>query len=323
MADESLDAIFNDITKDFSIDSINLIKQDLIKYKQVFIDLLAGLEFVSGTKVDHASIMRNAYRVIMAAREYFTGQEPIVYRIYYAANNRSSSFNKNVGIYELTEEELLNLTTKEGSALRLKASFTKALEERMKQTEREAIFDNHWMTVYNGLQEVKAKQTAYVVHKFIFEMYYQKNPGLYLVDSEYPYKYATFNRGNIYESFDATVEVLYKDKVKSVGENMFQDRYFGVELRHDQVKGFQTGDIGSYQLKARHAQLIEANTLKLYLKDIILILSDSNLTSDKIYEIIKKDFTDPEKESLDPALNEHIEQISINLVKETISTMPA
>ena len=317
MAEASLDSVFNDITKDFSEDSVKLIKDDLIKYRQVFVDLLEGLEFVSGTKKDNASIMRNAYRLIMAAREYFTGQEPIIYRIYYATNNKASSFHKSVGIYELTEEQLLDLTTKEGSALRLKASFTKALEEKMRQAEREQIFDQHWETIYNGLVEVKARQTAYRVHKFIFDMYYLKNPGLYLVDQ--PYKYATFNRGNIYESFDATVEALYQDRTSAIQDSKFQDRYFGVELRHDQVKGFQTGDIGSYQLKARHAQLIEANTLKLYLKDIISILSDNTLSSDKIYSIIKKNFTDPEKDSLDPDVEKHIEEISMNLVKENLN----
>ena len=76
----------------------------------------------------------------MAARQFFTN-ESIGYRVYYSSSNNASSLGKSVKIFELTEEDILNITTLEGTALRLKSTFTKALDNASRNSEREAIFD--------------------------------------------------------------------------------------------------------------------------------------------------------------------------------------
>ena len=131
-----------DITKDLSEDTIALLHTDLnllrqnIKQAKDALDSLAPQGSIIQKGISTDAVLKNAYRLIMISREYFTGQV-IKYRIYYAMTGNEKSFSQNVGVYDLTEEEILNLTTREGNALRLKASFAKALQNTEKNVQRE------------------------------------------------------------------------------------------------------------------------------------------------------------------------------------------
>jgi hypothetical protein len=132
----------------------------------------------------------------------------IDYRIYYATNAESSSIMKNVSVYHLTEEEILNLVTIDGTSLRLNSSFTEAIKNREHDKQREAIFDKHWIDIFKGLEEsFTTKQTAYVVKKHIYNQYSAINKHL----GETVNDRVSFNRGNLYESFDATATDVYRN----------------------------------------------------------------------------------------------------------------
>ena len=310
-----------------SEESVNLLKTDLLSQKNLIKELYDQLNAITAVngKIDksYTVLLQNSYRAIMAAREFFT-KEIITYRVYYSTSNAASSINKGVGIYELSEEDILNLTSLEGTTLRLKATFTKALQNASKNSEREAIFDKHWNDMF--IQLVKAdwsKQTVYHPIQPTYLKYYKMNPGL----THSSGRYATFNRGNLYESFDATAEDVYS-KIQNIKEQInslynqnaigFEKKFFGQYLKHDQVKGFQTGDIGLTQLKARHAQIIEMATLKSYLKDILDILNTAGdlRNKDTLVQKIKTIFTDPEMNELSPALDKHISDIADLIIGE-------
>ena len=307
--------------------TITLLKTDLISQKnllQVLYNQLNAITVVNG-KIDksYTVLLQNAYRAIMAARQFFTN-ESIGYRIYYSSSNNASSLGKSVKIFELTEEDILNITTLEGSTLRLKSTFTKALDNASRNSEREAIFDQHWNDMFSQLVQAEwTKQTAYRVIKPTYLKYSKMNPGLKGKSGK---GYAAFNRGNLYESFDATAEDIYsnivdiRESINSLYNKnavLFEKKYFGQYLKHDQIKGFQTGDVGLVQLKARRAQIIEMTTLKSYLRDIIELLNTTEKLSDKqkLVEKIKTMFTDPEIEQLDPILEKHISKIADDICK--------
>lgn len=310
----------------FSEETMISLKTDLLSQKKLLKNLYNQLDSITiaNGKIDkqYTVILQNAYRAIMAAREFFT-KETIQYRIYYSSSNSVSSINKNVSIFELTEEDILNLTTLEGTALRLKSSFTKALNNKNHNDEREAIFDKHWNDIFSQMVQAEwTKQTVYRVTESIY-LKYKKNKGL--TDSSGK-RYATFNRGNLYESFDATAEDVYKNinDVKNSINSLynktalrFEKKYFGQYLKHDQVKGFQTGDIGLIQLKARRAQLIELSTLKNYLAEIINILDlSANLNNkQKLTKKVKTLFTDPEIKKLKPTVQQQISYTVDQLLK--------
>ncbi len=310
----------------FTEETMIALKSDLISQKnllQTLYNQLNSITVINGKiNKSYTILLQNAYRAIMAAREFFTN-ESIGYRIYYSSSNASSSLGKSVGIFELKEEDILNLTTIEGTSLRLKATFTKALDNASRNTEREAIFDKHWNDMFSQLIRANwSKQVVYHVIKPTYLKYSGINPGL----THSSGRYATFNRGNLYESFDATAEDVYsnitniKETIDSLYDQnaiRFEKKYFGQYLKHDQVKGFQTGDVGLTQLKARHAQIIEMATLKNYLKDIIDILNLASGLNDKqkLIEKIKKIFTNPEMEQLDSALENHIVKIADDLLQ--------
>ena len=313
------------IAETFTQDTIELLKTQLFSQKKLIkeiYDQLNSITAING-KIDksYTVLIQNAYRVIMAAREYFTG-ENIGYRIYYASSNSELSFSKPVSIYNLNEEDILNLTTLEGTALRLKSTFTEALKEKEHNQEREAIFEKHWNDVFNQLKKSKyTKQTTYYVIKPTYLKYYKQNPSL----THSSGRYATFNRGNLYEAFDATSQDVYSE-IENIKESIdslynekyihFEQKYFGQYLKHDQVKGFQTGDVGLIQIKARRAQLIEIGTLKKYLRDILNILDTSNnsINGIKLKQKIKELFTDPEINNVDEVLEKHIDKIIEDLV---------
>lgn len=298
-------------------------KKDLFQFQQLIENVYNELLIFSNNNKTNkvpVQLLRNAYRIIMTTRFFFTGEE-IVYRIYYAINNSANSLNKKVKVYNLTEEEILNLTSREGTSLRLKASFTKALNNKNHNLEREAIFEKHWNDIWIGLEKANwSKQIVYHVHKDIFQRYYSRNHSLYNIKNK---RYTTFNRGNLYEAFDATAEDVYKsgytETVPKYQSQLFHGKYFGTYLTHDQIKGFQTGDVGLTQIKARHAALMEMRTLTIYLREILDILKNTNnLFQDQLKEKIKELFTDPTMIDLDfqveQTINSKTEEL-LNMLK--------
>ena len=308
MADSALQDISRQLSEDFTEETINQLKQDLFKQKNLVQEIYNTLLALEKPGKTDLSLLRNAYRSIMAARNFFTGEE-IDYRIYYSSSD-DDNFFKNVGIYTLSEQEVLNLTYVEGNSLRLKNTFDEALEIAHQNTEREEIFRHHWLNIVVGFVQAEwSVQTVYRVHKRIYDEYIGRNPQLW--NTKYK-RYNTFNRGNIYEAFEATAQDVYnpqdgQDKFIYKSE-LFRDKYFGTYLKHDVVKGFQTGDVDLIQIKARSAALIEVKTLKIYLKQILDILNSNNLSKKQLKAEIRKLFTDPEIEELDEALNQYIDK---------------
>ena len=307
----SVEDISNNISEYFSEETFQFIKNNFLKMKQLLLNLKNSLD--TNPSED---IMKNAYRIIMIAREFFTGEE-IFYRIYYALNDNKTSFNKPVSIYELTEQDILNIVYKEGEQLRIKSSFSEMLKNKKNIVDREKIFEKHWNDLYTGFAEVDYKgSTYYRVHKFIMEKYELQNSFLRKKDNTYQ----IFNRGNIYESFDITIDDVYKKYLPIINEdvsnieniynrrkNIMKDKYFGVYLKKDSIGGFNIGDNNLAQLKARKATLIKIASLKQYLLILLKIFDSNNINKKKIKEIIRKNFTNPELKKLTPDLNNFID----------------
>lgn len=319
--DKELEDLSYIIAKDLSEETLNILKKDLKSQKKLIKEIYKQLNGISESKKNNQNytfILKNAYKVIMAAREFFTNEQ-ITYRIYYSSSAGDKSISKKVDIYELNEDEILNLAFAEGTTLRLRGSFTKALKNAEHNLEREAIFEKHWQDIFNQLVRARwSKQAVYHVSRNIYIKYHKQNPNLKNSANQ---RYATFNRGNLYESFDATSEDIYSktdnilEQINSLynqNRMLFEKKYFGQYLKHDTIKGFQTGDVGLVQIKARRAQIIEISTLKKYLKEIldILELSDNQINQEKIIQKIKENFTNPEIKELEPELEKHIIEIA-------------
>ena len=155
------------------------------------------------------------------------------------------------------------------------------------------------------------------MRKHIFEKYAKKNPGLR--SKKDPDVYSAFNRGNLYESFDATSQDVYGDIEKELVQIKllpFRNKYFGKYLTHDQIKGFQSGDIGLTQLKARHAQIMETATLKIYLNNLLELfnMAEQGGSREILFGRIKDMFTDPSVKKIDKPLTEYIDNSIENLI---------
>lgn len=256
--------------------------------------------------------LKQSYATVMAFRQYFTN-EIISYRIYYEFEDGQGQTG--IKVYDLTEQEILQMAYRSDTALRLQRDLNAALKNKETNETRNQIIQRHWNNIQHGLQPIinKGGQINYQVTNDIYNRYKHMNAdGL---TNKAKGGLQVFNKGHLFEALEKTTSDLYQSS-NLVSEIQFENKYFGTYLKRDTVKGFQTGDLNLIQIKARGAQLMEANTLINYLQSIKLILEEMlhNNNTENVSNMIKAQFTDPTLESLSPELENFIYNKADSLV---------
>ena len=293
------------LAKILSKDSISITSQN-IKTMQNIIQRLINI-LIKGKLENRKQFeikLKQSYATVMAFRQYFTN-EIISYRIYYEFEDGQGQTG--IKVYDLTEQEILQMAYRSDTALRLQRDLNAALKNKETNEIRNQIIQRHWNNIQRGLQPItnKGGQINYQVTNDIYNRYKHMNAdGL---TNKAKGGLQIFNKGHLFEAFEKTTSDLYQSS-NLVPEIQFENKYFGTYLKRDTVKGFQTGDLDLIQIKARGAQLMEANTLISYLQSIKLILEEMlhSGNTENVSNMIKAQFTDPTLESLSPELENFI-----------------
>lgn len=315
--------ILAEVSKNFGQDSQELIYDKIIETRKKVNDLLKQLE---GAQFDEKKShrrrnltknMKEAYRLIMQIRTDFLGEgEKISYRLYL----RGEDINK-VKIVDINEETLLKLVERSGNELRLRRTF-KNIESIESNSRTQELFNQHFQSISRSLKPVEhgyvvpfSKVRDVVKTRVGSSLYWQKDS----TSGKSAYTPKIWNRGWIYQAFDATINSLYNENSNIViEESEFRFTYFNKHLVYDNVVGFKGGDVGVTQIKSNMASLVNITTLIKYLKIIQDILNFNNFSNEQaLVEYIKKNFTN--KENLTDELNIIIEKRAnalLNIIKK-------
>lgn len=311
------EAILQECSSIFSTDSIEMIQQKISSVKDDIIRLKNSL-IQAKEKTNRSNLTSNmkiAYATIMKIRTLLLGETSIInYRLYI----RGEGIDK-VRVVDLKEDQLMSLVERSGNSLRLKRVFGE-IDSKYNNMEVQQLFDQHFKNIKNSLKHIS--DNNYVVPfnrvKDIIStrvgqsnLYWQNDQGG-RGKSAYTPKF--FNRGWIYQAFDATVNDLYADNEKEISIQQFRYAYFTKHLSYDNVIGFKGGDVGLNQIKSNMANLINITSLINYLEIVNQILTPSDFTDvSALSNYIKSSFTTSENLSQDIAT--HADMVAKQLFK--------
>ena len=292
--------ISEDGTKDVKLD----IEAEKTKIQQLLTVLRS---WKKGAHIQNFTwVLQQSYAEIMHLREFLL-QEQITYRVY--ARDTGGRL-QDVTVYSLTEEELWGITTRNRDTLRLRANLTKGLKEIEEDTKRNAIVDAHMANIENGLEKIEHGQVNSATNKSYSRAYWvakddiinqyggpESLPNLVWQDENGPEgkNFATrklFNRGWIYEAFDATAAELGEKKDLLTNKGRFHRVYFTAKLDFDNLKGFKGGDVDLTQIKANMAQLMNRITPIEYLEICYNILNNTSMDPKLLAQYVIDNFKD-------------------------------
>ena len=300
------DLILKECSQAFSQETIDyVLKEKILLIKSELIQLRNSL-ILAKEKTNRNNLTANmkiAYLTIMKFRTLLLGESSTInYRLYI----RGSSLDK-VRVIDIPESKIMSLVERSGDSLRLRRTFGE-IDAIYNNTEVQALFDQHFKNISNSFKHISGNN--YVVpfsnvRDIISTRVGQSN--LYWQDQDGPrgksaYTPKFFNRGWIYQAFDATINDLYKDQSEEISISQFRYAYFTKHLAYDNVIGFKGGDVGLNQIKSNMANLINITSLINYLEIIDNILNPINFQNSlQLSEYIKSKFTTQENLSVDIA----------------------
>lgn len=279
----------NLVGKESAKETLNLIDRDLKKYKQDIDKILGKLQRWDRrlSNENKELYLKEAYIKIMEFRTYLLGEDNrIQYRLYIRDDKNNDLTS--VQIVNINEEQLMSIVNRDGTSLRLKRNLDAVKKEQYQDFKRQQVFNKHMGNISKGLEHPSRSPNNYVVTQGVIEKYaktkqYGKNGKLLAIGlsnlayqednkaGKSAYTLKLFNRGWIYQAFDATVEE-FDQKTTGFSENVsldeFHKKYFTESLDYDNVVGFKGGDVGLTQIKANMAALMSKTTLIKYLKII-------------------------------------------------------
>ena len=269
----------------FSGESQKDIQKKIQTFSNTIKKLRVGLEAAQANNKNARKnltyMMKQSYSTIMGFRTSLFGeQETITYRIYVRGENINS-----VNVVNLTESQIMKYVERSGNTLRLKRALD-GIEEQNRDAEVETLFQKHFANIsrslvhkhgnnfvvpYSNVSDVVSGQAGSA-------LYWQKSA---TKDGPHPYTPKMFNRGWIYQAFDATIMALMEQEedITKVSTQTFRREYFVNQLKFDNVTGFKGGDVGLNQIKSNMANLMNLKTLIKYLKIIEEILDPINYTN--------------------------------------------
>ncbi len=333
MASDSLDftkdihEILGDVSKIFSQDSQEIVSQKIFELTNYVDQILKLLKEATMSKQGSRNparknltpIMKNAYQLIMEFRTALLGEkEEIKYRLYVRGEKISDTY-----VIDIPESKLMELVERSGNTLRLKRILDDSLRA-FQNSNLQSIFDEHFQTIFAHFIQVK-KNNFVVPFYNVSDLFGVRTsaPNLYWQEDTTKGKSAytpkMFNRGWIFQAFDATVYDLYSDinleEVNSINESRFREIYFKKNLAYDNVIGFKGGDVGLNQIKSNAANLMSAHSLIEYLENIQIILNPNNYKGEgTITDFIKSKFLEKT-----PAINSSVSQTVDNNVKTLLA----
>lgn len=213
--------------------------------------------------------LKDAYTKIMDFRNYLLGNNnTIFYRLY--IRDKGAGDDLKATIVTLNEQQLMDLVNRDRSSLRLKQNLEAAITEETQDLKRQAIFKMHIDNIQNGFEHPSNSPQHFVVTNKVRQKYAKNlqflNNIAFLNSDNTIRRLKLFNRGWIYQAFDATVEAFdQKEDLMTVSKPRFHRKYFTEELKFDNTVGFKGGDVGLAQIKANMAALMSRKTLIKYL----------------------------------------------------------
>lgn len=329
--------IMNQVGEYFTEETLNLINKDLIKYKQEINIILGKLQRwdkrLSATNKE--LYLKEAYIKIMEFRTYLLGKDnEIQYRLY-IRDNKNDDLTK-AQIVNINEEQLMTVVNRDRTSLRLKQNLDLVKQEQYNDFKRQQVFNKHMGNISRGLEHPSKSPSNYVVTQEVISKYaetkqYGKDGKLLAIGlpnlayqedtkaGKSAYTLKLFNRGWIYQAFDATTEAFDKEK-KGFSEivtlDEFHKKYFTESLDYDNIVGFKGGDVGLAQIKANMAALMSKTTLIKYLKiiqealDIKIKGKDTNL--EELTQYLLSHFT----ENIDEAAMSYAKSQLEDMVKK-------
>lgn len=309
--------ILNECAEIFTNESAEkIIKPKIINIRNQIKNLRMGLEVAKNASTGSSSRknltphMKTAYSTIMGMRSLLLGtQENINYRLYIRNGDMS-----NVRVVDITEEQLMSVVERSGNTLRLKKALD-GISQSYNNTEIQKLFDQHFANIQRSLKHISGNNFVVPVGRIsdlisgpegIGNLYWQTDS----TRGKSAYTPKLFNRGWIYQAFDATINTLYKQSTdfESVSSQSFRHEYFMNQLKYDNVVGFKGGDVGLNQIKSNVASLMSITTLINYLRIIEEILTPENYNNKmELKQKILTNFT--ENTNLSQMLNDRVDQI--------------
>ena len=296
----------------FAEDTLSFINRDLIKYREDISIILSKLERWDKrlSSFNKELYLKEAYAKIMEFRTFLLGRSnQIQYRLY-IKNDKGEDLT-NVQIVNINEQQLMTVVNRDRASLRLKQNLDAVKEEQNKDFKRQEIFNKHMGNIQRGFEHPSRSPKNYVVTRDVIDKYSNnKNflSNIAFLEGNKIIKLKLFNRGWIYQAFDATVESFEEEKqdLNIVTLNSFHKKYFTESLGYDNIVGFKGGDVGLVQIKANMAALMSKTTLIKYLK-IIQDALDMKIKGQEtsINELSNYLVSQFKKGEIDEALNEY------------------
>lgn len=286
MRDET--QILTQVGESLAKDTLTSIDTNLIKYKED-LDIVLGKLQRWNRRLSNENkelYLKEAYKKIMEFRTYLLGQNnAIQYRLYIKGDKNEDLTD--VQIVNINEQQLMTVVNRDRTSLRLKQNLDAVKDEQYNDFKRQQVFNKHMGNIARGLEHPSRSSTNYVVTQDVIKRYATAHktgadgnalaiglPNLaYQEDTKTgksAYTLKLFNRGWIYQAFDATVEDFDEQKrdLEIITLDEFHKKYFTESLNYDNVVGFKGGDVGLAQIKANMAALMSKTTLVKYLKII-------------------------------------------------------
>lgn len=307
--------ILDELSTMFADQSVKDGQVDILSWRNNIQTLRKQLEMAKAgnknARTNLTPMMRTAYAFVMNFRTALLGSsEEISYRLYV----RGEDINT-VRVYNLKEKDFLKYVERSGNSLRLKRSLD-AIDASYQDKRAEKLFEMHFANISNSLRHVSGNNFVAPIDK-VSDITTQYNGHLYWQKSAtkkgpHPYTPKKFNRGWIYQAFEATIQKLYETGEEQITPEQFRKEYFLHQLKFDNVVGFKGGDVGLNQIKSNMANLIDITTLIKYLliiEDILNPAEYNNVTLLK--QKILQEFTETGvvSQSMQQALNKGISQL--------------
>lgn len=282
---DGTDKIIQQAGENFAEETLSLIDIDLSHYKRDIDEILGKLKRWNSrlSSSNKELYLKEAYQKIMEFRTYLLGKEnEIQYRLYIRGDNGDDLTD--VQIVNLNEKQLMTIVNRDRTSLRLKQNLDAVKNEQYNDFKRQQIFNKHMGNISTGLEHPSRSPNNYVVTQDVIKRYAKIHkrdvdgnllaiglPNLAYQDDttkgKSAYTLKLFNRGWIYQAFDATVEDFDANgqNLEIVTLDDFHKKYFTDSLNYDNVVGFKGGDVGLAQIKANAAALMSKTTLVKYL----------------------------------------------------------
>ena len=284
--------------------------RDQIKNLRMSLEVAKNASTGSSSRKNLTPHMKTAYSTIMGMRSLLLGsQENISYRLYIRNGDMS-----NVRVVDISEDQLMSMVERSENTLRLKKTLND-IDSSYNNTEIQKLFDQHFANIQRSLKHISGNNFAVPVGRIsdlvsgpegVGNLYWQTNN----TRGKSAYTPKLFNRGWIYQAFDATINSLYKKSLdfESVSSQSFRHEYFMNQLKYDNVIGFKGGDVGLNQIKSNMASLMSITTLISYLKILEEILTPENYNNKaELKQKILISFT--ENTNLSQMLSDRVDQV--------------